>query len=118
MKQPSQCDRVLAVLNDGQWHRMEEIHQRAGFMRLNSRISDLRDRGHIIECDKSGRIYRYRLLETLPDELLSSSPQASPSSLSAPEFLSPITAVLPPEGGRGEGEVPLFDMSGRKPAWS
>lgn len=58
----SQCSRVLAVLADGLPHRMQEIHQRAGFMRLNSRISELRQRGHHIVCDKAGHAYIYTLL--------------------------------------------------------
>ena len=63
MKSPSQNDRILEVLRDGQPHRMEEIHQHVGFCRLNSRISELRDRGHRITCDKGGGLYVYRLIE-------------------------------------------------------
>lgn len=58
----SQCDRILDVLRDGKKHRMEEVHQRVGFCRLNSRISELRDRGHNIVCDKTGGHYTYLLL--------------------------------------------------------
>jgi hypothetical protein len=57
----SQCDRVLAVLRDGDWHDINEIHRRAGTMRLNSRISDLRARGHLIDCKPNGAKTRYRL---------------------------------------------------------
>lgn len=57
----SQAQRILDVLSDGEKHRMEEIHQRAGFSRLNSRISELRKRGHVISCDKTGGQYVYQL---------------------------------------------------------
>jgi hypothetical protein len=66
MKKTSQCDRVLDVLRDGRWHRMEEIHARAGFMRLNSRVSELRARGLDIRCDREGGVYKYRLIGPLP----------------------------------------------------
>lgn len=64
----SQCGRVLAVLCDGKTHPVPEIHERAGTMRLNSRISELRQRGHTIECVRlPGRTgaaaYAYRLLD-------------------------------------------------------
>lgn len=45
----SQNDRILAVLRDGEWWSTEQIHRRAGFSRLNSRIAELRKRGHVIE---------------------------------------------------------------------
>jgi hypothetical protein len=63
----SQCARILEVLGDRRPHRMEEIHARAGFMRLNSRISELRDRGYGITCDKTGGEYVYTLV-SLPAE--------------------------------------------------
>lgn len=44
----SQCDRILEVLSDGRAHGMREIHARAGFCRLNSRVAELRKRGHNI----------------------------------------------------------------------
>jgi biotin operon repressor len=62
VKRPSQNERILEVLRDGQPHRMEEIHQRVGFCRLNSRIAELRDRGYQITCDKGGGLYVYRLI--------------------------------------------------------
>lgn len=69
MKQPSQCDRVLEVLSDGQWHTIAEIHERAGTMRLNSRISELRQRRDlVIECSPAGPNSKYRLLGSLSDE--------------------------------------------------
>ena len=69
----SQGERVLRVLADGQWHTTAEIHRRAGTMRLNSRIAELRKKGREIECEhlprKTGpRAYRYRWMNapTLP----------------------------------------------------
>lgn len=65
----SQCSDILAVLVDGRQHSVAEIHQRAGFSRLNSRIADLRKRGHVITCDhvpgETGpKAYLYRLHES------------------------------------------------------
>lgn len=63
----SQCDRVYAVLVDGKPHRMREIHERAGFMRLNSRISELRDkRSLFIYCWHGDGDWNYQLI-TLGD---------------------------------------------------
>lgn len=47
--QQTQVSRILAVLGDGSWHSTAEIHARAGYSRLNSRISDLRKQGNQIE---------------------------------------------------------------------
>lgn len=61
----SQCGRVLALLRDGKRHSVPEIHERCGTMRLNSRIAELRTRGHVIECLRIGgrgaESYVYRL---------------------------------------------------------
>lgn len=59
--QLSQCDRILRVLSDGRPHSMQEIHRLVGFCRLNSRVAELRKRGHRITCDKTGGRYVYRL---------------------------------------------------------
>lgn len=58
----SQCARVLAVLQEGGWKSIDEIHNRAGTMRLNSRISDLRDQGHNVEYRYINGQHSYRLL--------------------------------------------------------
>lgn len=62
----SQNDRILAVLRDGQDHEMRDIHRQAGFCRLNSRVSELRKRGHVIECRREGSEYIYRLVTPEP----------------------------------------------------
>lgn len=46
----SQTSRILAVLSDGQPHTVSEIHRLAGYSRLNSRVSELRKKGHTIVC--------------------------------------------------------------------
>ena len=66
MKPLSQNDRILAVLQDGHEHEMRDIHREAGFCRLNSRISELRKRGHNIECRREGGLYFYRLVTPEP----------------------------------------------------
>lgn len=68
----SQCARILEVLADGEWHQVSEIHRLAGYSRLNSRVSELRSRGLVIECDQHGEgaratdRFRYRLLGEAP----------------------------------------------------
>lgn len=52
MSTVSQSARVLAVLKDGKPHSVPEIHKIAGTMRLNSRVADLRKRGHVIVCER------------------------------------------------------------------
>lgn len=61
----SQCDRILEALADGKPHSMESIHEEVGFCRLNSRIAELRARGHRIVCDRIGQRYIYTLLSPL-----------------------------------------------------
>lgn len=69
-KKPSQCDRVSSVLRDGGWHTAAEIHHRCGFMRLNSRVAELRRRGLVIVCEHvkgagtGPSAYRYRQIGT------------------------------------------------------
>lgn len=72
-RRDSQTSRILAVLKDGHEHSCAEIHQRAGFSRLNSRIAELRSRGHVIRCrqlpGKAGpKAYLYQL-DTRPEQL-------------------------------------------------
>ena len=67
----TQCGRVLAVLADGRPHTVPDIHRRAGTMRLNSRVAELRKRGHDIVCErvkhrKGPGAYRYTWLNAPP----------------------------------------------------
>lgn len=66
-QQPSQAKRVLLVLQDGRPHTIEEIHERAGTMRLNSRVAELRGHGHNIVCSRAAGTYLYQLLPSLVD---------------------------------------------------
>lgn len=68
-RRPTQCDRVLEVLDDGLWHSIHEIHDRAGSMRLNSRVSELRARRGLDIQQRQQRdprtgerVYGYQLL--------------------------------------------------------
>lgn len=72
----SQCARVLAVLADGLPHDIAEIHDRAGTMRLNSRVAELRTRGHQIVCTRTGDTYSYRLLASLGEPRPEEAPTA------------------------------------------
>ncbi len=77
----SQCSRVLAALGDGRWHSVAAIHRQAGTMRLNSRVAELRKRGHVIEHrtvpGKRGACgHQYRLLNP-------------PAQDTAPKFVAP-----------------------------
>lgn len=64
----SQAGRIVRALSDGRWHTVANIHRAAGTCRLNSRISELRTRGFVIEHDtvpgRSGSLgHRYRMVK-------------------------------------------------------
>lgn len=110
MKPPSQCERVHAVLRDHAWHSIEEIHQRAGTMRLNSRISDLRERGLSIEHSIRHGHHGYRLVPLgEPDSRQVAEPgPPKPGSPSGSDARSPHPAEplqLPLELPRGAYEA-------------
>ena len=46
----SQNERILQVLREGGRFTTAEIHARAGFSRMNSRVAELRKRGYVIVC--------------------------------------------------------------------
>ena len=71
----SQVARILAVLRDGKSHTVREIHQRAGYSRLNSRVAELRERGYVIRCD---HLEADTATERYAYVLLSSPPKAAP----------------------------------------
>lgn len=67
IRQGSQNARILGSLANGRWHTTARIHREAGTSRLNSRISELRNYGYVIEHEKvpgktGPRGHRYRLL--------------------------------------------------------
>lgn len=109
VRKPSQCDLILSVLRDGQWHTAAEIHDRCGYSRLNSRISELRDRGHNIppceHIDGAGtgpEAYRYRLIET-PEEAASEGARRSLPGDGSPAASSGVSTVTNPcEGDSGQ----------------
>lgn len=59
----SQCSRVLDVLREGGPKSIQEIHAKAGTMRLNSRISDLRKMGFLIAYYRRDGLHTYELLD-------------------------------------------------------
>lgn len=100
----SQCARILDVLQDGRWHSVLEIHQRAGYSRLNSRVSDLRKQGYTILCDTQGEgrateRYRYRLVVPL----------------GGVSCVSPDRQPEESEAGRSPAERPTVASSGPEP---
>lgn len=86
----SQSADLLALLSDGHPHEMRSIHRAIGFCRLNSRVSELRKRGHNIVCDKSNREYIYTLI---------SRPLAEPGTRSVLGVAYREAAVKPPRLG-------------------
>lgn len=71
MVKDTQGTRILRVLADGLPHTVADIHRRAGYSRLNSRVSELRKSGHNIICEKvpgrtGSRGYRYTWLNPTP----------------------------------------------------
>ena len=64
----SQCDYILAYLRSGNTLTPAEAYERFGSLALHSRVAELRERGHEIECElvevPSGKhVGRYRLVE-------------------------------------------------------
>jgi uncharacterized protein YceH (UPF0502 family) len=58
----SQCSRLLALLRRGP-RSHHEIHDLAGHMIVNSRVAELRTKGHDISCKRVGDLYVYSLLK-------------------------------------------------------
>lgn len=50
VKPGSQNHRIVEALKAGGWMTTAEIHQAAGFSRLNSRVAELRAHGYDIPC--------------------------------------------------------------------
>jgi hypothetical protein len=81
------CDRVLALLSDGEPHDHHSLY--ALNVIAHSRVSELRKRGHTIEMWREDDLYFYRLL---------SEGQATPSASPFAEHAVPQVALgpLPP----------------------
>lgn len=105
IKAGSQNARVLEVLADGLPHSASEIHRRAGFMRLNSRVAELRTKeGLDIRCTQIGRAgpeaFVYQLHTPL-SEPGSSAAVADTASTAANAASSVVSeAVGEPQGWR------------------
>lgn len=115
-------DRVLQKLTDGRWHTHHELYS-LGVI-VHSRISDLRKRGHEIECrrvsefvpmtrGKRETTYEYRLVRTALEGDASRAAAASPSSATQPGMTSPQTAALEPTSeGRHDGSTSVERLQG------
>jgi hypothetical protein len=69
------CQRILAILDDGDWHEKSEFY---GFCVLHSRISELRNKhGYTIEKEHRGGKVFYRLVAGPLNEV-EVSPHAGP----------------------------------------
>lgn len=53
--------RVLGVLSDGQEHSTLDLLTSAQVCAVNSCIAELRQAGHLIDCDRRGDVWFYRL---------------------------------------------------------
>ena len=63
----SQCNYILSYLRDGNTLTPAEAYERFGSLALHSRVSELRERGHKIDCQliqvPSGkRVGQYKLV--------------------------------------------------------
>lgn len=68
-RRPSQRDAILALLSDGQWHHVRELHDVGGF-RYSARVHELRAMGYEIQKVTLGdSIYHYRLVRQGQGEL-------------------------------------------------
>jgi hypothetical protein len=57
--------RVMGVLRDLKRHTTRDIIRKARVCAVNSCISELRDNGIAIECERQGKVWRYWLQEGL-----------------------------------------------------
>ena len=92
------CEKVLALLADGRWHDHHALY--ALNVIAHSRVAELRKRGHVIQHERRGDLYCYRLIfspEAAPAPPLPGQ-QSSKCSGPGPDATG---AVLP------EGEPPL-----------
>jgi len=75
LKTSERLQKVLAVLQDGQWHSSFDLMQKTNLVAVGSAISELRANGLEIkcECEAMGK-YKYRLitLSCLPQDFLTS----------------------------------------------
>lgn len=108
MKPGSQNARLLAVLRVGPATN-REIHERAGHMIVNSRVSELRDKEYVIECERLGGTgadaYLYTLLsepEDAPARLVTGLGSAV-AAADVPGSESSLTIGAGPQAGGTDG---------------
>lgn len=116
----SQCARVLEVLADHRFHSIQEIHQRAGTMRLNSRIAELRKRGHDIQHIQQWNprlrgFDHYYVLRRPLEGAAAISRTAAPSSGPAGNSRERNGASTPRFGLRATGTAGPLTSSGSEP---
>jgi hypothetical protein len=58
----ARLQRVYEFLKDGNWHSTLEIVTGARVCAVNSAIAEIRDNGHGVECQRTGDIWRYRMV--------------------------------------------------------
>ncbi len=108
----SQCSRVLEVLRDGKPHSIQEIHERAGTMRLNSRIADLRRMGYFITYFRKDGLHTYQLLYGIVRETQGADGGASDGN---PESRGPSSTDGPPEQAASPGLASPSPAGARQP---
>lgn len=110
---------MLELLSDGQEHSTMDIIYRSVRSRgcgitPHSRASDLRRRGHHIECSYAGKVngrsmWVYKLLGSLPE---------SPQSVASSPHVGDAQDAAPLDDGRGDSESEQLFTYPRSPEWA
>lgn len=108
MTKTTHCDRVLAVLSDGQPHTHHELYART-FTIVHSRVSDLRRRGHEIDTWREGDDYLYRLRSSAGGGTTGTGAHTA----GAPTATAATTAAPPPRGDERPPSAPAEHHAGR-----
>ncbi len=61
----SQVQRILDILEDGQWHRTDLLNKATGITRVAARIQDLEEKGFKIDA-RTSEFYRFKEYRLLP----------------------------------------------------
>jgi hypothetical protein len=90
-------ERVLDLLADGEPHSHRELY--GLYVIVHSRISDLRKRGHTIECWREGDEYLYQLISAVGpcqglDEPRMAPPSPALADVDTLSFASPTAVQL------------------------
>lgn len=105
---------ILSVLEDGEKHSQADLlrrsfNERGCGLTVHSRIAGLRDKGHLITCERvpgatRGEAWVYQLLASSPE----------PDDLTRPQNPSGLVHAHEQASGRlsgSEGEEPLFEIT-------